>query len=386
MSISVWEEAPGCWKYYLYFRWPSGKQFGPERRDVPVPGMTKRKAEAWVEERKNRLLAAGQEAFEERKFAKEKVVEAGSCEPDLTFKIFAPRWVKEVLLVEDYSDGTRDEYQRLLTADVFPLFENMALKDLRRDHIQRMKGDYISEDYSRSTINNVLSIISGILKYAVECDLLPGMPCTITQLKKEEYDDVEMQRYSDEEYDKLVQAAEALGPRYLVVVLLGGDAGLRLGEMVALEWTDIDLSTDTLRIRRQERRGKVGPTKGKKSRSLKMTPRLARALKALKLARNTIEKRVLARDPNYRWDRNLERVKDRTLKNWMELIQKRAGLESDGRVHTLRHTFCSRLADAGAAPRAIQKLAGHQSFSTTEKYLHDTDELKDKAIALLGGA
>jgi hypothetical protein len=31
-------------------------------------------------------------------------------------------------------------------------------------------------------------------------------------------------------------------------------------------------------------------------------------------------------------------------------------------------------------------LAGHQSFATTEKYLHDTDELKDRAIALLGGA
>jgi integrase len=110
------------------------------------------------------------------------------------------------------------------------------------------------------------------------------MPCTITQLRQEEYDDVEMQRYSDEQYEKLIEAAAALGPRHLVAVLLGGDAGLRLGEMVALEWTDIDLNTDTLNVRRQERRGKVGPTKGKKSRSLKMTPRLARALKALKVA------------------------------------------------------------------------------------------------------
>ncbi len=383
MSCKVTESEAGRWTYYLYFRWPSGKQFGPERREIPVPGLTKRKAEAWVEERKNRLLAAGQEAFEKRKLEYEKAVTAAQ---DLTFKSFAPRWVKEVLLVEDYSDGTRDEYQRLLTADVFPLFENMRVTDIRRDHLQRMKGDYLSEDYSRSTINNVLSIISGILKYSVECELRPGMPCTITQLKKEEYDDVEMQRCSDEQYGKLIEAAAALGPRYLVVVLLGGDAGLRLGEMVALEWGDIDLNTQTLNVRRQERRGKVGPTKGKKSRALKMTPRLARALKALKLARNTVEKRVLARDCNYRWDRNLERVKDRTVKNWMELIQKRAGLDPDGRVHILRHTFCSRLADAGAPPRAIQKLAGHQSFSTTEKYLHDTDELKDKAIALLGGA
>jgi integrase len=153
---------------------------------------------------------------------------------------------------------------------------------------------------------------------------------------------------------------------------------------VALEWGDIDPASEVVTVKRQERRGNVGPTKGKKPRSIKLTPRLAAALRALRATRSAAEKRVLARDPNYRWDhKNLGRVNERTLKNWMELIQKRAELEADGRVHILRHTFCSRLAEAGAHPRAIQKLAGHASFSTTEKYIHDGDDLKDKAIDLL---
>jgi integrase len=192
-----------------------------------------------------------------------------------------------------------------------------------------------------------------------------------------------MQRYSDEEYEKLVKAAADLGPRYLVLVLLGGDAGLRLGEVVALEWTDIDFKRRYLTVNRQERRGRVGKPKGGRAREIPLSDRLAAALEHLKAARCTIERRVLARDPNYRWDKQQDRVKDRTLKNWMELVERRAGLGVTGRVHILRHTFCSRLVDAGAYPRDIQKLAGHVSLSTTEKYMHDSDEGKFKAIALL---
>jgi site-specific recombinase XerD len=50
-------------------------------------------------------------------------------------------------------------------------------------------------------------------------------------------------------------------------------------------------------------------------------------------------------------------------------IVQRAGLRHAG-WHVLRHTFCSHLAMRGAAPAAIQALAGHESFDTTRRYLH----------------
>jgi len=99
-----------------------------------------------------------------------------------------------------------------------------------------------------------------------------------------------------------------------------------------------------------------------------------------------VERRVLAREPSYRWDRHQGRVTDRTLQNWMELIEQRAGIEDGtGRLHILRHTFCSRLAEAGAPAGHIQKLAGHASITTTERYMHYSEEGKERAIALLGG-
>jgi site-specific recombinase XerD len=48
----------------------------------------------------------------------------------------------------------------------------------------------------------------------------------------------------------------------------------------------------------------------------------------------------------------------------------------------LRHTFCSHLAMRGAAPRAIQELAGHRDLGTTQRYMHLSRAVKDSAIRL----
>ena len=77
-------------------------------------------------------------------------------------------------------------------------------------------------------------------------------------------------------------------------------------------------------------------------------------------------------------------VKDRTLQNWMEAVQQRAGMPVNGNIHILRHTFCTRLAMAGAPTKAIQALAGHANISTTERYMHLAPGATEAAIRLLG--
>jgi len=71
------------------------------------------------------------------------------------------------------------------------------------------------------------------------------------------------------------------------------------------------------------------------------------------------------------------------LAKWMCRAQRKAGLKVTGGIHILRHTFCSRLAMAGATPVAISTMAGHQSLSTTQRYLHLAPAAMDQAIALL---
>jgi serine/threonine protein kinase len=70
-------------------------------------------------------------------------------------------------------------------------------------------------------------------------------------------------RFHDfDEYERLVAAAEATDAQAYLVVLLGGEAGLRCGEMMALEWRDIDLGKRQLCVQRSEWKGHVNGAKG----------------------------------------------------------------------------------------------------------------------------
>jgi len=153
-------------------------------------------------------------------------------------------------------------------------------------------------------------------------------------------------------------------------VLLGGEAGLRCGEMMALEWSDLD--PQRLRVRQAEWQGQVTAPKGGRLRCVPLTGRLAEALRQHRHLRG---QRVLMTAEGRSFTQKM--VQDRV--RW---ASRRAHLAHEG-VHILRHTFCSHLAMRGAPARAIQELAGHQDLGTTQRYMHLSPAALDSAIRLL---
>jgi len=117
----------------------------------------------------------------------------------------------------------------------------------------------------------------------------------------------------------------------------------RLGEIVALEWGDVDLRERRLTVQRSDWCGHVTVPKGGRSRCLPMTQRLTEALKS---ARHLRSPRVLCLSDGTPYTR------DRVIKG-IRWAQRLAGLPQAG-VHILRHTFCSHLAMKGAPARAYR--------------------------------
>src|SRR4029079_10675892 len=93
-----------------------------------------------------------------------------------------------------------------------------------------------------------------------------------------------------DQYERLLATARRRGSETYLMVLLGGDAGLRLGEILALEWRDVELGPRRLTVQRSDWLGHVTVPKGGRSRRLPMTQRLTAALKA---ARHLRSDRVL---------------------------------------------------------------------------------------------
>ena len=155
-------------------------------------------------------------------------------------------------------------------------------------------------------------------------------------------------------------------------MLLGGEAGLRCGEIMALEWTDVDLNKRQLCVARSEWKGHVTVPKGGRLRYVPLTKRLAEALQE---ARHLRGPRVLCETDG-------QPLTQKVVQVMMRRAARRANVKPG--VHILRHTFCSHLAMRGAPARAIQELAGHQDLATTQRYMHLSPAALDAAIRLLG--
>ena len=195
------------------------------------------------------------------------------------------------------------------------------------------------------------------------------MPCAIRLLKVPKSSAA---FHEFEEYERLVQAAGAIDQQTYLIVLLGGEAGLRCGEMMALAWADVDLPKRQLCVRHSDWNGQVSSPKGGRLRHLPLTVRLAAALREHRHLRTAL---VLCRQDGNALSRQL-------VQSCVKRAARRANVRLDG-VHVLRHTFCSHLAMRGAPVRAIQELAGHRDLSMTQRYMHVSPAAIESAISLL---
>jgi integrase len=355
MSVRVSRFRNGIsWEADIRCELPDGTCYR-ERRVAPAT--TKKEAELWAEKRQAHLVKLG----------RREVIAPAKEVP--TVAEFAPRFLKEFCEAERQKPSGINAKKIIFKKHLVPLLGSKKLDAITREDIQRVKTERVG--MKPKTVNNILTTLGKMLRVAEDWEVITAMPCRVKMLKQQA---PEMEFYDFGEYARLVEAAEKINGRILVAVLLGGDAGLRSGEMTALEWSDIDFRQGFITVARSEWKKQVTLPKGGRTRKVPMTTALAAALQKLRHLRG----------PRVLWADRGGSGTQKVLRTWMAAAQKRAGLkETDGGVHILRHTFCSHLAMKGAPTMAIKELAGHASLGTTQRYMHLSPAAKDSAIRLL---
>jgi integrase/recombinase XerC len=164
-----------------------------------------------------------------------------------------------------------------------------------------------------------------------------------------------------DEVDRLLVAPAAdklLGLRDRAFIEVLYSAGIRVGELVGLDWKDVDLDAAALRV--------LG--KGRKERVVPVGRPALRALGAYRDACRAAGQDA-ARGPVFRNHRG-GRLTTRSVGRLLERHVLVSGTTAKATPHALRHTFATHLLGAGADLRAIQELLGHASLSTTQRYTH----------------
>ena len=324
-----------------------------ERKKAPVTGRTA--VLRWAEARERVLVVSGKPTRQ-----KVEVIKV----PTLTE--FSNRFLEGYAKANRQKPSGISAKECILRVHLMPLIGDKPLNEISTEDVQKVKTARIG--WSPKTVNNMLTVLSVALKTAVEWGVIERVPCSIKLLRAPK-SVAAFHDFSD--FEKLVEAAKDDGATAKLIVLLGGEAGLRCGEIMALEWRDIDFNNRQLSVARSEWKGHITAPKGGRVRHVPLTEQLTEALKA---ARHLRGPRVIC-------DEKGQPLTQKIVQVTIRRIARRAGVKPG--VHILRHTFCSHLAMKGAPARAIQELAGHQDLTTTQRYMHLTPAALEAAIGLL---
>jgi integrase len=343
----------GKWRYRKRVRLPDGKRV--RIKGSPLVN-TKAAAESAERERIERLL--------------EEFRNPGSTEENRkevpTLNAFKVEFMATYVMANNKpSERISKEY--MFKLHLLPAFGRKRLDNIATRDIEKFKAKKLSAGLAPKTVNNMLSCLGKTLRYAAENEIIDKIPrVRFVKVFEKPIDFLDF-----DEYARLMEAAKA-DPESYPAILLGGDAGLRVGEIRSLKWEDLDLVARRVIVQRTDYRGYMGSPKGGRLRRLPMTKRLCAALKT---ARHLKGPWVFCDLDGKMWSRGLA---DTPLRR----AYRKAGLRKIG-WHTMRHTFCSHLAMRGAPVRTIQELAGHASLITTMRYMHLTETAAESAIDML---
>ncbi len=206
-----------------------------------------------------------------------------------------------------------------------------------------------------------LSAVRGLFRFACREGTLADNPASAVRTPKQGRPLPRHLRPG--EIESLIEAAageEPLRRRDRALLELLYAAGLRVGELVALEWQDLDLGGRFLRVR----------GKGGKERMVPFGRPAEESLRAWLAAWDGVRGHHPEGEEPVWLNHRGGRLSDRSVRRILDRYVEQAALAAGVHPHTLRHTFATHLLEGGADLRAIQELLGHSSLSTTQKYTH----------------
>jgi integrase len=230
----------------------------------------------------------------------------------------------------------------------------IPLTDLTSDDCQAWLNALLST-HTLDSVRVARSVVGAALNDCVKRQILSVSPMKGTRLPKP--GEREVRAWMPAEVSRLLRAAE--GSHHAVWLSFAIGTGLRLGELRALEWSDLDLSRLTVRVSKSldNNSNAKGPTKTGRARTVDIPEELRGQLVEHKARQPAGVRLVFGRDARpYR---------PQTYRDWLKRLCLRAGVEVLA-VHSTRHTFASlALADPECALPDVSHALGHAKMSTT---------------------
>ena len=321
-------------------------------------------------------------------------------ESDITFEKFSEEWLINYENFGKVKESTvrvrKHEISRLL-----PFLSQIKLKNVTRKRYQDALIN-LKQGLAETTIIGVHTTGRMIFKKAIEYKIIKDDPTQYATVPKKvktveelEIEDEVVKYLEKEELSLFLKTVKEKGSDkdYPIFMLLAY-TGMRVGELCALKWKDIDFDEGTVNITKtyynptsNAKKYKLLPPKTKTSkRKISIDEVVLEELKKYKVGQNIV--RMKNRDTYYNKDFIFARENKYpgypdhiyTTERHMRSLLKKAGLNADLTPHSLRHTHTSLLAEAGVSlPEVMERLGHKDAKTTTYVYTHTTKTMKKEA-------
>lgn len=272
-------------------------------------------------------------------------------------------------VISNLKPSTQSLYRTLAKTHLFPALGEKRLMEITRLDVQRLINSKRAAGYSPQTLAHLRNLLSKVFGSAVRWDMIPTNYASEIELPAM----VRTRTARVLTQDEVSKLAGNLTEPALTIFMAGILLGLRIGELLALQVGDVDLTRASISIGRDVYRGKVG------------TPKTAAGARILPLPAGLLHRFKPVCDGKKPGDWIFPNACGTPLndKNLMhrqiEPICDKLGIQRFG-WHALRHTFSTFGGNSGIPMPVLQSLLGHTSAEITMRYTHPMEDAKRSAI------
>lgn len=285
-------------------------------------------------------------------------------------------------------ESTKAFYLFELQNYIFPEFGKIEIENLDEDIIQKTvyKWQIESSKYGKalrkSTISNLVMLIKQIIKYAIKKNYLSPIELKIFYMP--EIKENKNKVFTDEEQDMIIKAVESDLSFKSFGILLSLNTGIRIGELCALHWYDIDFNQNILTIQNTMQRV-YEKNQYPKTKIIIGSPKTVKSIRTIPLSQKLQDVFSCLPDVNFKGyilTNNFSFMEPRNFRRFYANFLVKHDIKYLN-FHCLRHSFATRLIQNGADYKCVSELLGHNNINTTmNMYVHPNLNQKRNCIEL----
>ena len=303
-------------------------------------------------------------------------------EKNTTFSKVAELWKADKK--QYVKKSTFAAYSLLIQSHLLPDFGE--LNDIDEEVVQAFVNRKLASGLSLKTVRDILVVLKMILRYGSKHGLLELHPIDIIFPTERERQDIEVLTVTNQR-----QLMTYLREHFTFLnlgIFICLNAGLRIGEVCALQWDDIDVAAGVIRVSKTIQRIYLVDGQEKYTELIIDKPKTKNSIREIPMTRELMALirplKKIVRGDFYVLTNAANPTEPRTYRSYFNKLQKELGLPKM-RFHGLRHSFATRCIESKCDYKTVSVLLGHSNISTTlNLYVHPNMEQKRKCIDMMG--